>query len=746
MLKSCSETFYAGGQKFIVKIRRKAIEIDILADDRPRTSAEVLTNHIRITDGSGNAITTNNPLPVVASTAVYTSSGTSWSNAAFQMQGYRLFMYKGYLKCVKREISDIYRYTLTSVSFSNAVTIPGTDKKKKSVHESLYEPAAIFGHILSTQDFDPLKDFVDDAVIALAADAGVHVPPHIRDFGLFFARENHRKNTPSQRSYASIDWLTYPLMRELDNPVISRNISHVDRRAMAPKFEPMNFKQLVQHYYGASTNKLLEEIWKVLAVGGDWKETRFTDDPGRERREYFFDHNPEPIVHSDEESVIQVANRRTQTLVFTVGPALFKSIGFDYLYQALPHFKVLTKGRMHEGMALDSRPKLIEENFKTLLKFMTPKKLISALFEESTAPDLHSLNDTVNMLTAYDSFEKIPESLQSQYPNGLKVDFKFKTMKELHDKVSVRYTTLKAEAKNRAIKTSFVYDLLDGREKNGLKLVVPRKSAQLAVWGTELSICIASYGDKAANGHTLLLGVEKDNQIKYCIEFYSRKIERNVMNMDLGISRVFEKDAPPDIAEAPTYERISEVHPMLKEMNAGVVPEDEDPIYFIPRQIQFRGLRNGDPDKKDREAVECLLNEWVAENREFFETFPDLFKEPNDGYSIEGIAVHNAINNVGQPDRIIMNPHQYNALHQALGNPPVEQFVNPQPFIGVDYGQEVRQPFMPPHYVNNADIANYANVNVNAVEPHLEPGQVRIAIPNANGMFQEGMQVNVYRN
>ena len=57
---------------------------------------------------------------------------------------------------------------------------------------------------------------------------------------------------------------------------------------------------------------------------------------------------------------------------------------------------------------------------------------------------------------------------------------------------------------------------------------IPKSHKDLVVWGTELGHCIGAkmYADQAYNGVSLLIGIKKEDQIKYTLEIRNRKINQ----------------------------------------------------------------------------------------------------------------------------------------------------------------------------------------------------------------------------
>lgn len=626
--------------------------------------------------GTTNSITVNssNTLDIPVNPGPYNvqfTGGLANTNTSHQCMGYRLFFLDGYLKCIKKEMA-VYQYYHVSGSvngtISNSCQTP-PKLKGKACPERFYHPSAIWDSVS-----DPItRNYIQKEVCELAYSFGIKIPKEFNRDG--DTTECIAKGyTPGQAKYgyyfAALDWLAYPLVREIGSPALCKNMRNADRNVIAPKFKVMNFKDLVEHYYGTSTNKMLAEIWKVITTGGDVRRHCFLDpkvtpEYSTDIKSYFLEtQDPTTILSVGETDVYLIGDRRIQKLIFSLGPVILKTMGFDYFYQAIPKFdwQLKASGDYAQGYPDDQAPSYtLEENFTTILKSVSPKKLLGILFDGEKMPDTSSLNDTARMIREYEDPQNIPKTLKLQYPIGLVVDFKFKTMKELHDKISTQYTIIKTEASKKEIPVNEVYLKLEGREKNGLRLRVPTNTTDLALWGKLINICIASYGDSAARGGTLLLGVEKDGAIKYCIEFDEICVRRA---RPIGAIRAYVGNNLSDTTE-PAY--VEEVYPLLEERHYGVTPTDvspEDEIYYMPSIVQFRGQRNCNPEKADENDVYLMLRNWVKENFEFLSSIKGIF----DGRKKDmwDNIREQAINQAGQPDQILMNPRAYQDLHNAL--------------------------------------------------------------------------------
>ena len=54
---------------------------------------------------------------------------------------------------------------------------------------------------------------------------------------------------------------------------------------------------------------------------------------------------------------------------------------------------------------------------------------------------------------------------------------------------------------------------------DGLRIVLPRSTDELAEWGRALRNCVGSFGPAVAAGRSLLFGVEVHDVLAYCLEY-----------------------------------------------------------------------------------------------------------------------------------------------------------------------------------------------------------------------------------
>jgi hypothetical protein len=566
----------------------------------------------------------------------YEAISTASYLTAHQLKGYRFFFKRGVLVCTKLELPDFRALTVQDLNF-----VP---------KDYLTESPCLISHITYSVRNPEILSHVQGAIVELAKKNGIEVPEKFLFYGEAF------NGWSKCVVMTALDWLAYPLIREIDSVALTRNLTDMDRHLVSPARRiPLGFKDTVEYYYGTSTAKLLKELWRILTIGSEIKRTNFALDLPESRIADLMQREIESsIIGMDTHYIEQHGNKHLNGLVFTLFPAVYKCLGFDYLYQLLAAFKPNNDNRlMREEMGIEN----FESHLKVLLKYIGVKKLVSLIPSNSF---VGWVSDTVRMLQQYDSQEKIPNSIKHLYPNGITVNFKFKNMKELHDKISAEYTIIKAEADKKEIPVHELYAKLDQRELRGLKLLVPTNSSLLSRWGKALNICIASYGDRAANAETLLLGVEKEGQIKYCIEF---KTLITAKCMDFPVMQI-EKDG--ESFPAPIESNMVRL-PLPKLLEKELVsPIDQDvTIYLTPSTVQFRGDRNGDPTPEDKDAVYTMLTNWVQENLEEFKAFGnkilDKYEDDTYRYRME------AINANGQPVADVAR-YNYDQVYVGQGN------------------------------------------------------------------------------
>jgi hypothetical protein len=70
---------------------------------------------------------------------------------------------------------------------------------------------------------------------------------------------------------------------------------------------------------------------------------------------------------------------------------------------------------------------------------------------------------------------------------------------------------------------------LDHTDLEGLRLVLPRTTYELTVWGQLMGNCLGSFGTAAAAGLSWLIGAETGERLAYCLELSSNRVVRQFL-------------------------------------------------------------------------------------------------------------------------------------------------------------------------------------------------------------------------
>jgi hypothetical protein len=82
---------------------------------------------------------------------------------------------------------------------------------------------------------------------------------------------------------------------------------------------------------------------------------------------------------------------------------------------------------------------------------------------------------------------------------------------------------------NPALRFPTDIQALDHTELGGLRLVLPRTTYELTVWGQLLANCVGSFGPAAAAGLSWLIGVEVGERLAYCLELSANRSVRQFL-------------------------------------------------------------------------------------------------------------------------------------------------------------------------------------------------------------------------
>lgn len=125
-----------------------------------------------------------------------------------------------------------------------------------------------------------------------------------------------------------------------------------------------------------------------------------------------------------------------------------------------------------------------------------------------------------------------------QYPEEMKalIDTQkfssINTLVKIHDFISREATKIKQKPYDLEQHKNYPeIEICENKtleELDSYKLIVPKSNHDLIIWGTTLGNCVGGgvYAERAKKGQSIILGVENENQLKYCLEIVNGKISQ----------------------------------------------------------------------------------------------------------------------------------------------------------------------------------------------------------------------------
>lgn len=256
------------------------------------------------------------------------------------------------------------------------------------------------------------------------------------------------------------------------------------------------------------------------------------------------------------------------TDVYHLTPLIF----FDKFKDLIPldTWSEFTEIDYNPNMNYSNIPVRIEQWLKTY-ELPVRKKVLKAIAGSFTVFVNGTMTDIIGQLTEYNTPESIPEELRPIYPKGLQIPKDWKTIKELHDSVSIEYNRIKSFASKKTITYSNLLKRLDGIDfGGGFTSELPKDNLRIIEYGAMLKHCVANYADRCTkNNNTIIMSINKDGQPHWTLEL--------------------------KLAGKVSYEN-------SEEGIKAQLPEDTDfvPYYEIN---QFKALHNGIPKPKDVDNI-----------------------------------------------------------------------------------------------------------------------------------------------
>jgi len=334
-------------------------------------------------------------------------------------------------------------------------------------------------------------------------------------------------------------------------------------------------------------------------------------------------------------------------------PIVYKMLGYDYFYQFLGRYNWDVKQEDREGISFINWESIaFQAHGDKIVKLITPKKLVNCLLKGSLTSNLEYLRDGLNMYLAYDSVEKIPNTLKDSFPSGISLDFNFGTIKEWHDKISDQHILIKAEEKSRPIPIHPSLHGLTAYQDKGYRAEFASHTKDLIVWGKKLDICIGSYDDKAIKGESVLGAIYHKNELVACFEMRGQRmayVDTSGLPWDPAILEAKSDGDIFDVQSNKMKETLS-ILPVVSDWTKDGV----DHGLLIRSIVQIKGKRNKAPELKEQEFLMEALSHWIENGGQVART---SLRSDNRDRTIDGMVL-DAINyNYQIGDLVTQNPH-----------------------------------------------------------------------------------------
>lgn len=402
---------------------------------------------------------------------------------------------------VLERYSDVTNQDLTP-TIASSVVLEATKEKLLKIHPLKPTLRAVFSVLNSNKAYNnSIRDEITSNLMAALTEAGTHmgsfasslVPEEL----IFYAYY------PLIREPDSIVLVTESLSRYLDG-----NLEFKDHEGHG---DQLSFKELVSIYSGGrSGSKLLAAAGKRLIKEQKFREIIF-DDPKMhaEFRQVFGENADKRILIEDVKKDVDNNGKELNVVLL-------------YNYQSLNQRVFREIKALNEIFSLDYAVKLLENEDKSF-DFETHTVEFLKQFGEKTRYEMaleqgFNLTDASNQWYKYRNVDSIPETLRSEFPEGLTIPRSWKDIKELHDKISRDYLKIKAEADRLPINYSENEKMVMQVTAGDMEVRLATDTSDLVIWGGTMKNCIASYSDKAVQKSSYLLGVYRNDTLLYNME------------------------------------------------------------------------------------------------------------------------------------------------------------------------------------------------------------------------------------
>lgn len=220
--------------------------------------------------------------------------------------------------------------------------------------------------------------------------------------------------------------------------------------------------------------------------------------------------------------ILKVCKERNDLSVLKFGQLLKNIVTIDVIQCALEDFKGSSVSGLNIGFP-GPRGEYTPKYFKDFFKAQ-PETARNALIKDLSNSQAYIIKDTVSQYnTQRANLPNIPLNINSSWDL-------------FHDWLSEQRTARYKKAEEVKLDFSYTEEelKLDNLKAGDLELILPKDNYELSAWGKELHHCVGGYSRSVESKYCLILGVKKENKIKYCIELRQNKIQqfRGTCNCD----------------------------------------------------------------------------------------------------------------------------------------------------------------------------------------------------------------------
>lgn len=233
----------------------------------------------------------------------------------------------------------------------------------------------------------------------------------------------------------------------------------------------------------------------------------------------------------------------------------------------------------------------VRDVFALLGKDRAINFLFNATMDDITHVGMYA-NDAARMYKEFDSVDKMKsDKARLRFPEGIKLRRSWKNLKELHDDISRQYTKIKAFESRKRTPWPNKIKGLHGRRVDDLRILLPRTTTRIAMWGTDQNHCVAGYADKMVEGSQLIFGVYKSRKLTYVGRLTLNKVRVNNEGRGVPLA-IIDPTKPQPHGEVVDdgYYSMSEIR---SKSNGKVDPEDLKKIYGILMEYGVEDLYEG---------------------------------------------------------------------------------------------------------------------------------------------------------